>query len=491
MTKKLNRRDFLRVGSMAAGAGILGACAPQIVTQTVQQTVEVQVTHQVEVTKEVMATQLVEVTKEVAPADPWVTGLVAPDIATDFNMVSWDGEGEIRKFLLLIDKFFGKYYPKVKYNVDWGISWGDYWSKITTQIAGGAAIDMMEMHDSKVHSFAKRNLLVPMDDYLAKYTPPGWPDHYYPSQVNSFIDNGKQMAFPYDWAPGMLYINQDLIQNAGFQIPDENTTWDQILAMAAKISKNTNDPKTAVWGLGGFDPTWTGGIYWVVKEFGGDYWTPDLKTATITDPKTLQALQMFVDMWWKSKIAPPSATLTGLGVDPELAFASGRIAMHYGLNDISFRINEGIAGKFKWTVAPTPTGPAGRFQFSGGSAWAIPTTSRQKVIAYELIRYMESNPDNLPTLAVMGGALVSNMDYSQYGLPPKSLGIDDAFQHAAIDLGKKNPCMPNYHAKYLDWETTVWPLFAPAWNGEKLDVSALAPQVQAGTQKILDDLAAM
>jgi len=497
MNKKLNRRDFLKIGSIATGAGILGACAPQIVTQTVAQTVEVPVTQQVqvEVTKEVMATQLVEVTKEVikevAPADPWLTGLVKPDVTGDFYMVSWEGEGEMRKWLLHIGKFFSKYYPKIKWNLDWGVSWGDYWSKIVTQLAGGAAIDMMWMHDSKVHSFARRNLLVPMDDWLAKYPRPGWPDHFYPSQVQSFVDNGKQMAFPYDWAPGIFYINNDLIEKAGFKVPDENTTWDQIMQMAQKISKNTNDPKTAIWGLGNIPTTWTGGLYWIVKEFGGDFWTPDLKTATITDPKTIQALQLVADQVWKYKVAPSSATIVGIGLDMETAFASGRIAMHYGLNDVSFRINEGIAGKFKWTVAPTPTGPAGRFQFSGGSAFCIPYTSRQKDMAYELITFVLANPDNLPTTAVMGGALVSNMDYAEYGLPPKSLGIDDAFRHAAIEMGKKNPCMPNYHAKYLDWETTVWPLFDPVWNGEKPDISTLAPQVQDGTQKILDDLAKM
>src|SRR5690242_10128341 len=135
MAKNINRREFLRASAMATGAGLLAACAPQTVTKNV------------EVTREVV--------KEVAPKDPWVTGLVSPDLTGEFNMVSWEGEGEMRKWLLHIGKFFSKYYPKVKWNLDWGISWNDYWSKITTQIAGGTAIDMMWMHDSKVHAFAK------------------------------------------------------------------------------------------------------------------------------------------------------------------------------------------------------------------------------------------------------------------------------------------------------------------------------------------------
>jgi multiple sugar transport system substrate-binding protein len=491
MTKKLNRRDFLKVGSIA-GAGILGACAPQIVTQTVEVIKNVEVTKEVQVVETQMVEVTKEVVKEVAPADPWVTGLIAPDIAGEFNMVSWEGEGEMRKWLLHIGKFFTTYYPKVKWNLDWGIDWNNYWSKITTQIASGTPIEMMWMHDSKIHAFATRNLLVPMDDWLTKYPAPGWPDHFYKSQVDSFMHNGKQYSFPYDWAPGMFYVNTELIESAGFKVPDENTTWDQILEMATKISKNQNDPKTAIYGLGNVPTSWTGGLYWILKEFGGDYWTSDLKTATISDPKTVEGITFVRDLMWKQKVAPSAAAITGLGLDMETAFASGRIALQYDLNDVSFRINEAIAGKFKWTVCPTPTGPAGRFQFSGGSAFAIPTSSRQKDMAYELTRFVLANPDNLPTTAVMGGALVANMDYAEFGLPPKSTGIQDAFRHAAIEMGKKNPCMPNYHAKYLDWETTVWPLMDPIWNGEANgDITPIITKVQEGTQKILDELAAM
>ena len=243
----------------------------------------------------------------------------------------------------------------------------------------------------------------------------------------------------------------------------------------------------------GHIPTgWTGGLYWIIKGFGGDYWTPDLKTAMISDPKTVQAITFVRDLMWKDKVAPSASTITGLGLDMETAFASGKIALHYALNDASFRMNEAIAGKFKWTVCPTPTGPAGRFQFSGGSAFAIPTSSRMKEVAYELTRFVLANPDNLPTTAVMGGALVANMDFAEFGLPPKSSGIQDAFRHAAIEMGKKNPCMPNYHAKYLDWETTVWPLMDPIWNGEANgDITPIITKVQDGTQKILDELAKM
>ena len=64
------------------------------------------------------------------------------------------------------------------------------------------------------------------------------------------------------------------------------------------------------------------------------------------------------------------------GFSSELAFSSGLIGMHWALNDTAKRFVDVIGNKFKWTVAPSPKGPAGRFQFLGGSAFANAALSR-------------------------------------------------------------------------------------------------------------------
>ena len=39
-------------------------------------------------------------------AQNWLTGNVPADISGDFKIMSWEDEGEMRKFLLHIDRFF-------------------------------------------------------------------------------------------------------------------------------------------------------------------------------------------------------------------------------------------------------------------------------------------------------------------------------------------------------------------------------------------------
>nr|NIP22737.1 extracellular solute-binding protein [Phycisphaerae bacterium]NIW97115.1 extracellular solute-binding protein [Phycisphaerae bacterium]NIX26552.1 extracellular solute-binding protein [Phycisphaerae bacterium] len=160
--KRYNRRQFLKQvglgGLGVAGVSILGACAPAVTqTQVVKETVEVE--------------KIVEVEKvvEVEAQSPWITGLVPSDLDVTFNYSSWEGEGEMRKWLLHFDNFFTKFYPNVNVQGDWGIPWGDYWTKMPTQLAAGAVIDMMWMHDTRAPSFANNGWLMPMDELLNAY----------------------------------------------------------------------------------------------------------------------------------------------------------------------------------------------------------------------------------------------------------------------------------------------------------------------------------
>ena len=466
--RSLSRRDFLRIGAGVTGLGILSACT-------------------------VPAAPAAAPTTAAAPEAaagtwPWSTGNVMQDTGGPFRMMSWEGEGEMRKWLLHIGNFFEQYYPNMEWEVDWGVSWAEYWTKLPTLLAGGAPLEMVWMHDSRLQTFASRDLLKPMDDWLSVFTPPGWPDEFYPSQIAAFNYQGKQFAFPYDWAPGGWYVNLDMWEEAGLgDLPTEDWNWEQTLEAAKAMTKDIDgDGVMDQWGLGNIPTDGSGGAYWIVKSFGGDYWNETVTESKFNEPGTIEAFQFIADLIWDSKVMPSAALVQGLGMDMEYAFASGQIGLHYALNDTSFIIGEAIGDKFKWSVAPTPTGPAGRFQFSGGSAFAVPVTCEQPDMAYELTAFVLANPDNLPTTATMGGALVSNMTFAEFGLPPEESGISDAFRHAFVDMGAKDPCFPAYHPKYQEWESTVYRVYLdPLWVGEQRDAAVACQSAHEGTQALL------
>src|SRR5437868_12254991 len=78
--KKISRRDFMKAAGFAATASLLAACAPQVVTQVVNQTQEVVQTQVVPQTQ--VVTQVISQTgvPQVVTATPAPTAVPAPAV---------------------------------------------------------------------------------------------------------------------------------------------------------------------------------------------------------------------------------------------------------------------------------------------------------------------------------------------------------------------------------------------------------------------------
>jgi multiple sugar transport system substrate-binding protein len=423
-----------------------------------------------------------------AQDDEWTCGNVSADLSAPFNFTGWEGPGEVEKFTLTFDEFFQAYYPSVTQVPNTGVAWGDYWTTLPAQLAGGAEIDMIWMHDSRNDTFAENGWVLPLDSYLEACPPPGWPDKFVTTQIESFNYEGVQYAIPYDWAPGGFYVNADLFEAAGIPLPTEDTTWDEILEAAIALTQDTDgDGTTDVWGLSNLAGVGAGGggLYWIVKSFGGDYWNEDITESRLNEPGTIEALQFLADLIWEHEVMPTADAVAATGLSSEFLFANGNVAMHYALNDSASRFAELIGDDFNWTVAPTPTGPAGRFQFVGGSAFAIPSSSTQPDLAYELIRYTLSNPAHLARTAEMGSAYTSQLEFTGAVLPQDS-PIRDAYEHTFAEMGARDGVHPAYHPKYQEWESSIFVrVFDRLWTGEERDAAALAEEAHELTNTLL------
>lgn len=344
------------------------------------------------------------------------------------------------------------------------------------------------MHDTRCPTFASLGLLKSLDDDIKALRPPGWPNEFYPTQVKAFQYKGKQYALPYDWAPGAFYVNADLLQSAGVDLPTENWTFDDLLQNAQKLSKNTTDPKTSQWGVN--LPTDSTNMFWIVENFGGEMVIGSPPTSHFNDPHTVKAFQYITDLIWKYKVMPSPSETQALGGGATQVFVSGKLGMMYGLNDGANSLAKAVNGKFKLTVAPTPKGSSGkRVQFVGGSAFAVPVKSPNPEIAYELARWIISNPDLLPKIASdpSGGTFVSRDTFWKYGLPPKETGIPgDAYTHAFHDLGLKDGVEPNYWVGWLQWDPDVYVKNTSLlWAGQTTDAAKVLNDVHNQTVQLL------
>jgi multiple sugar transport system substrate-binding protein len=377
------------------------------------------------------------------PKTDWTSGVVDPNISGTFRIMSWEGEFQFKKWNLIINKFFETYYPKMKVQLDWGINFGNYNIKLPVLLAGGEPPDLVWMHDTRAKSFASLDLLQPLDPFIEHFKPLGWPEDYYPSQIESFKYQGKQYCFPYDFGTGGFYVNLEMYNEIDEELPNENWTFDDILRVAKKLTKGKSQ-----YGINLVPETNAGYQYWIIKAFGGDWFNEDLTESRFNMPETIEAFQWTTDLRWKHKVSPLPDPLTQKR-PPD--FIQGIVAIDFQLGAPAFA--DFLEGKFDWTVAPTPRGPAGRFQFVGGSALAIPRKVKYRHIAYELIRYMLSNPENLKIIGKMGRMFVSRMSMYEYGLPTGQLAQKlSNYKHVFYDLARRDGVIVPYFPKYQQWD---------------------------------------
>lgn len=412
------------------------------------------------------------------PKTDWTMGVVDPNISGTFRIMSWESAFQFKKWNLIINKFFKTYYPNIKVELDWGISFSNYNIKLPVLLAGGDPPDLVWMHDTRAKSFASLDLLQPLDPFIEHFKPDGWPQDYYPTQIESFRYNGKQYCFPYDWATGGFYVNLDMYNEIDEELPNENWTFDDLLRVAKKLTKGKYQ-----YGLNMVPETNAQYQYWVVRSFGGEWFNEDFTESRFNMPETIEACQWLTDLRWKYKVSPQPESIQGR---PQ-PFVDGVIAIDLGLGAPAFA--DLLEGKFNWTVAPTPRGRAGRFQFVGGSSLAIPINAEYRHISYELIRYMLSNPENLEIIGKMGRMFVSRMSMYEHGLPKGDLAQKlTNYKHVFYDLGRRDGIAAPYFHKYLEWEAIYRRNMELLYIGAELDASKVCLDLHDATNRFLESL---
>lgn len=115
------------------------------------------------------------------------------------------------------------------------ISWNDYWTKIPTQVAAGAAPDIMQMHARYVRLFSDRNALLKLDDLvnkgaidLSKFSSPA---------VRSGVVNGVNVMVSIGVTTTGIVYNSALLKKLGLDLPSDSWNWDQYEAFLVRIAK--------------------------------------------------------------------------------------------------------------------------------------------------------------------------------------------------------------------------------------------------------------
>jgi len=187
---------------------------------------------------------------------------------------------------------------------------------------------------------------------------------FVPEIWSTYQVEGKQWGIPLLSTGSYLYYNQKLFDEAGVEYPptdwdDTSWTWDAMVEMAKKLTKNYGDPAKAQYGI--IYRPWDGGEKEMVGlMFGKNIWPDDaFDTGFATEvyaeaPGVIKGYQAIHDLIYKHKVMPDATlddALWALGG----AFQSGTTAMEImgGWGHWDYM---GLSEEFCWGAAAVPYG---------------------------------------------------------------------------------------------------------------------------------------
>ncbi|HWR45912.1 sugar ABC transporter substrate-binding protein [Sporomusa sp.] len=355
----------------------------------------------------------------------------------------WLDDPKDPTFLEMV-KEFNATHPNIQVEVE-VIPWGDFRTRLLTSVAGGGAPDTACFKLTWVPEFTGNKALQPLDSYLNSWNGKAdVQDNLW--DVFRVTDDKQMYVMPWIVQALYMYYRPSLFKEAGVEIPQ---TWDEFLTAAQKLTVDKDkDGKIDQYGFSmrgaryGHEP-WGSFVFASVE---GNKIMDNGKVVFNT-PEAKKANQMFIDLYRKYKVVPPTAPADGFS-EVVNNFKSGKTAMlvHHIRSSLDMEKQFGA----DVSAFPVPAGPKGRWTSLGDTENVIFSSSKNKEAAFVFLSWLSEKNQidkwckasgNVPVLKS-----VQKMDYYQ----------NNRFMKASFDS------LPFAHVYPVttgmgEWIESVWP----------------------------------
>lgn len=350
-SKKLNRRDFLKLaGGSIAAASLVGL--------------------------------------------PIASTAQGDEITLVFWSPNCDVECEQTNIPDWMERFTQEQNNNVKFDLS-GAPWGDYWTRLPLALAGGTGPDMYFFHANWMQQFVDGGLVE------------AWPEDRV-AQLRESLDgidtsmiNDKLYAFNEGFDTTVIYYGKKAWDDAGLTEDDIPTTWDDLIALAGELTQRdaSGAPLRAGFDANLRDGRWT----WVALKYqlGEFLISEDGRRANIHTEGGQQAAQMLWD--WEFGENP----VGNIDLSPwvEDALPTEIAAMGFGFGWFADYWRSDYPD-YEWGAFPLPA-MEGAPALSKSGGWTTMAVNGQasddaKSAAFDVIQWHGTDPD-LMKFRALGG----------------------------------------------------------------------------------------
>ena len=456
MSKKVSRRDFLKLSGAVGGAAAvtaLAACAPAA-------------------TPAPAPVQPTEVPKPAPTQAPAVAKKPFEGVTVKMHAITGGNYDELYK---VIPDWETKNGAKVEF-VFKGNGFETDKRLVQDFAAGTVDYDVCWDHSSFFSQYVKAGGLEPLDAYFTKDDLAD----FIPRLVDATRRDGKLWVIPRHYDISCIHYRTDLM--AGKKVPE---TWDEF----KQLSLDLTDKGKGIYGtqIAGKEEALTGRFYEVLVAEGGalfdDKWVPTFNSAA-----GVKAITMFADLY-KAGAMPPGMT-NFVWDDVAKNFANGTIGIYtewygwYGF--FQDPKSSQVAGKFDLARAPMGDGKV-HSGWAGNHGFSITKASKNKEAAASLIKHLTS-PD-AQRIETKLGFTVSRASIGQEAIDAAAKStnpLDKKRLELALLQAKEDYKTPPLIAEWLPMSNVVYPILQKIILGDVKPQSGLDDAV-VQVKKLMTD----
>jgi multiple sugar transport system substrate-binding protein len=247
--------------------------------------------------------------------------------------------------------------------------------------------DVLMVQVDWVAEYAELGMLEPLDAWIAK-EPKEFMDNIFPTFHKKW--QGKLHYLPLHSGCVAMYWNTEIFKNAGIAAPPK--TWDEYVAVARKVTNPEKKIYATTATLQVEPPTnLTYDIYPLIYQAGGDVIDEKTNKAVFNSPAGVKAIQWYVDLINKDKVAVPGVLSNG-EKEKRANFATNNIAMMFE-GPWGIPIQKNLNPNLKYEIATLPKGVT-TGTVVRGSLDTVTTQAQNKEAAWKFVHWISGPVGN-------------------------------------------------------------------------------------------------
>ena len=297
----------------------------------------------------------------------------------------------------VIEARWNELHPNIHLEIE-AAPWDNWQSAVQTAALGG---DL----DVILHGATLTALVDPLDDYLAN--DPEFRNNIYTTETRRTTDvNDLSVAtttgIPYTLQPQIAYLDKQIFEDYGVEVPDASWTWEDMLSLAEKLTGT--DPVTGkqTYGVQLDSMDSANNSFFNYQMIASAYdakvfhygKTAEDSTVNFVNEKTEKVFQMIQDLGKYTS----SNVKEGMNISYQLT-ADNDTAIRYSQDAFThFKEAEAAGISDRYVFLPMPVIEEGNnagspSSFKGCNNMAICNTSKNKEWAWEFIKFMVTDPE--------------------------------------------------------------------------------------------------